>query len=651
MNQHDTSELPPIALDASIRPQDDFFRYVTNEWLAAHPIPESETRWGTFHVLREEAQKAMRGIYEELEDAAAEQSSITQQARDFYYTGMHYDELEATHLADVASLHQRIDHIHDTKTLSRTLGELHKLGFDVLWYPYVDTDNNDSTQHVFRLRQGGLTLPNRDYYLEDTDKMKVVRHAYEQYISSVYKHFPHIGVAATQFCQSLIAYEAELARVSRSSADLRDVEKNYNKTTYMGLKTTYTSIDWVEYAAALGWDADDKIAVEQPEFLAFVDRLFAQTSLDDMKSYLKWRITCQLLSKVSARFSALHFEFFGKILSGTTEILPLWKRVVQAAEYTIGEGTGRLYAERHFPESSKQQVLSLVDDVRTAYSERIDQLDWMSSATKQYAKRKLANIKVLIGYPDTWRDFSGLTIGRTSYIANILAGQQYEVAYWLKKLHEPTSRDDWFMTPQTVNAYSDPSRLVICFPAAILQKPFFDPQATIAANMGGIGMVIGHELTHSFDDQGCMFDADGNVRTWQTTEERTAFDQKAKIIIDQADAFEVLPGLTLRGKLVIGESIADLGGLEIALHALKTRLGASPEATTAIQQFFINYAFTECTAVREEKLREAALTDPHPTSEFRVNAIVQHMDDFYEAFDVHQGDSLYMASEKRARIW
>jgi putative endopeptidase len=356
------------------------------------------------------------------------------------------------------------------------------------------------------------------------------------------------------------------------------------------------------------------------------------------------------MGKLSNRLSDLQFSFFGQVLSGTTEIMPLWKRVVLVADQTIGEGTGRLYAERHFPESSKQQVLTLVEDVRTAYSDRISALDWMSDKTKKYALEKLRNMKVLIGYPDAWRDFSKLSIDRESYIANVLAAERYEVAYWLDRLHEPTSRDEWFMTPQTVNAYHDPNRLVICFPAGILQSPFFNAEATYAANMGGIGTVIGHELTHGFDDQGCMYDADGNVRTWQTQQERDAFLEKAQIIVDQADNFEVLPGLNLKGKLVLGESIADLGGLELALHALKAKHGGTLNSDE-LTEFFTTYAFTECHQIREEKEREYALSDPHPASEFRVNGILQHIDDFYPTFNVEKKDALYRPTSDRAKIW
>jgi putative endopeptidase len=562
---------------------------------------------------------------------------------------MHFNEFEATHRELIASICRDIDAIETTQDLSRIIGTLHAYDIASPWTSYVDSDHEDSTKHIFSFRQSGLTLPNRDYYLEDNDKMIKIREAYKQHAQKVQAQFIELGEDSSVFWDTLIDFETSLASISRSSADLRDVEKNYNKMTFAQVVETYPAIDWSLYADGLGWKPSDQISIEQPEFFASVNEAFTSRSLDQWKLYLKWRVICQCMSKVNNDLAQLHFEFFGRVLGGSTEIIPLWKRVVLAAEYTIGEGTGRLYAERYFPESSKKQVLSLVESLRSAYDERLQNLDWMSADTKEQARKKLRNMKVLIGYPDKWRDFSGLTITRDSYLGNILAAQSYEVAYWLERLHQRASRDDWFMTPQTVNAYHDPNRLVICFPAGILQSPFFSPEASLAANMGGIGTVIGHELTHGFDDQGCMFDAEGNVRTWQTKEEREAFTKKAQIIVDQADSFEVLPGLALKGNLVLGESIADLGGLELSLHAFKS---TSPQINDdELREFLINYAYTECTNIREEKLREFTLTDPHPASEFRVNGILRHVDDFYSAFDVNEGDALYLAPEERAKIW
>lgn len=634
-------------LDSTIRPQDDFFTHVNGRWLKENPIPDSETRWGTFNVLRENSWNAMKTIFEEVQNGAFSSGSIEQQARDFYYTGMHFDELKGTHMQTLRSLLGEVDIAENSRDISRMIGKLHSLDISGPWSSFVGSDHDDNTKHVLHFYQSGLTLPNRDYYLDTSDKMKKIRKAYEKHLRAVHALVPQLARTANELSDMLLNFETAIATISRTPADLRDVEKNYHKTPYKKVVTTYKNIHWEAYADAYGWKPGDHITIDQPEFMQFVNGALAERSIDEWKIYLKWRITSRLFPKVSDEFAKLHFNFFGKVLSGTPEIMPLWKRVTLAAESAIGEATGQLYAKKHFPEASKKRVLALVEQVRGAYGERIEQLDWMSPKTKKYAQTKLKNMKVLIGYPDIWRDFSALTVGRSSYIENTLAAQAFDVSYWLEKLHQPTSREEWFMTPQTVNAYHDPTRLVICFPAAILQSPFFSPEASVAENLGGIGTVIGHELTHGFDDRGCQFDAVGNVRTWQSKTEREAFAKKAQLIVDHADSFEVLPGLNLRGKLVLGESIADLGGLELALHALRKHSPSKED----IQKFFITYAVTECAKVRDEKLREYTLIDEHPNSEFRVNGILQHVDDFYITFDVSPGDVLCRPEKSRAEIW
>ncbi len=652
-----TSKSPShYALDATLRPQDDFYGYVNNSWLATNPIPASETRWGTFDVLRDEAWQNMRDIYEQLQRQDCADGSVQQQARDFYYAGVHMDESVATHLQEIRSLFALIDATTSSRQLGATIGRLHATGLGGPWSSMIDADNQDSSQHVIRFYQSGLTLPDRDYYLEDTPKMRHIRDEYQAHVKKVFTHFSELAETANEAWNVIWALEYELAKRSRSSTDLRDVEANYNRQSMTDMTASYPLIDWPAYAWTLGWQPGPNISIDQPEFFSFVDNLIASRSLEDWKTYLKWRVIMACYDKVSTELSLLRFEFFGKVLSGSIELLPLWKRVVFAADRAIGEATGRLYAERHFPEASKQQVLSIVESARSAYAQRITDLDWMSDKTKAYALKKLANIKVLIGYPDQWRDYSALSISRDSYLGNALASARFEKSYWLQKLHQPTSREDWFMYPQTVNAYNDPNRLVICFPAAILQPPFFDAAAHPAANFGGIGAVIGHELTHGFDDQGCMFDALGNVRTWQTDTERETFKEKAKVIIDQADQFEVLPGLKLKGGLIIGESIADLGGIEIAFSALQGLLGdkitaLAQDGLTAEQLFYINFARTEGANIREEKLREYTLSDPHPASVFRVNGMVCHDDNFYRIFGVARSDALYRSPATRAKIW
>ncbi len=641
-------------LNDAVRPQDNFFDYVNSKWIAENPIPPSESRWGSFDVLRDEAWQAMQKIYDELATmTTAKPGSVEQQARDLFYTGMHVDDFEATHLDFIRAQFKKIDEMTD---LAATIGTLQDIGMGGPWRVIIDIDDKDSSKPMIRFAQDGLTLPDRDYYLEQNDKMQSIRDAYKAHLAKVRSFFPELALTDNALWSAVFEFEKQLATISRTRTALRDVEKNYNKTTFAELCSTYSNINWPAFAKNVGWPTSDQISVDQPEFFAFLNEQFASHSLDEWKIYFKWHLLLPYYGRISERFANLKFDFFGKVMSGTTEIMPLWKRVTNTVDGAMGEGVGQLYVARHFSEDAKHQVLAMVEDIRATYKKRMLALDWMAEPTKQYAIKKLSNMKVLIGYPDTWRDFSAMQIGRTSYIENIVAAERFNNAYYFAKLQQPISRDEWLMYPQTVNAYHDPNRNVICFPAAILQTPFFDPSAPLAANLGGIGAVIGHELTHGFDDQGCQFDADGNVRMWQTQADRDAFSKRAQIIIDQADNFEVLPGLTLIGKLVIGESIADLGGVELAYDALVAELGDAvkkpgADGLTPEEIFFINFATSECGQTREEKLREYTLSDPHPNAHFRVNAMLQHVDSFYDAFGVTEGDAQYRTPADRAKIW
>lgn len=644
-------------LDTSLRPQDDLYGYVNHKWMESNPIPDSETRWGVFNILRDEALHDMQSIYEGLsaqDDFAV--GSIEQQARDFYYTGMHVDMFEVEHLNLLKAYSEKIDSINSSSQLASVIGELDRIDVQGVWSSTIDVDNDDSTRHLFHVSQPDLTLPNRDYYLEDNEKMQGIRKEYEKHVHLLHTHFPSLAESPDKLWDVVWSLELSMAEASRSSSELRDVKENYNRRSFSFLPETYSSIDWVTYADAFGWANPGDVSVDQPEYFAFLQKQMKDRPLEDWKTYMKWRLVISFYGSISESYAELRFQFFGRILSGTKEMVPLWKRVTASIDGAIGEGVGQLYAEKHFPETSKKQVLKIVEDVRAVYAHRITTLAWMSDPTKKEALKKLKNIKVLIGYPDTFRSFSAIKIGRTSYLENKIAAREFDTDYHLRKLNEPTSRDVWHMYPQTVNAYNDPQRLVICFPAAILQKPFFDPNAHLAANMAGIGMVIGHELTHSFDDQGCQFDSEGNSRTWQTDEERAAFDERAAVIIKQADNFEVLPGVKMQGKLVIGESIADLGGLEMSYQVLNNALGGdtsviATEGLTAAELFFLNYSASWCENARDEFAREMALNDPHPSDLFRVNGMVMHVQAFYDTFHVVKGDLLYLAPDDRAYIW
>ena len=656
MTTHKNARGGAQKLDITTRPQDDFFGFVNNLWLSRNPIPDDKSRWGTFDVLQDDAWKNLRTLYDALhQDQQIAQGTVAQQIRDLYFTATQMDSLEQQHLKDVRAVMTQIDAIADIKGFAGCLGDIQSIGVEAPWNIWVDSDNKDSSQHLLHFSQDGLTLPNRDYYLSDEATMEDIRQAYRKHLADVHSHFPELAADAETFAQTIFEFEKAIAQHSRTDAALREIEDNYHKTPFAKVKNDYPAIDWQAYADALGWKPDDKISIDQPEFFDFINQQFADANLVTWKTYLKWHFLVRYYSRISEQYALLKFEFFGITLSGTKKIMPVWKRAMHVVDEAMGEVAGKLYVERYFAGDAKQQVLELVEMVRDAYAARISRLQWMDSKTKEYALTKLQNIKVLVGYPDTWRDYSGLQVDRTSLIANIMAAERYNNQYYLGRLHQSTSRDEWFMFPQTVNAYHDPNRLVLCFPAAILQPPFFDPAADIAVKLGGIGAVIGHEFTHGFDDQGCQFDAEGNVRTWQTDQDRAVFAERANIIIKQADQYEVLPGLHMQGKLVIGESIADLGGVEIAFEALQTHLKKHPgkvvDNLTPQQRFFVAGAACERDATRDEKKREYALTDPHPDSMFRVNGILQHVDGFYEAFSICSGDKLFRLEQDRARIW
>lgn len=642
-------QLTDSLLDQDIRPQDDFFAHVNSKWLSDNPIPDTEARWGTFNVLREEAWANMRDIFEDLQDKEI-QTTREQQARDFYFTGMNFDTLAARHKKDVTELMTQIDGIVTTADLSGMIGKLHRIGVNVPWAVYVDTDNADATRYVLHLYQAGLSLPDRDYYLSDSKEMIRTRTKYTETLRKVHTIFPDLAKNADDLIKTILDLETTIAKQQRTNSELRDVEGNFNPISFDNLKKKYKNIDWDSYARSTSWRDHSKISHSQPEFMAFINELCDPKNIDDLKIYLKWHVVRKFLPAVSQETANLHFEFFGKVITGTKEDSPLWKRTVLMVEFAMGENVGQLYAKKHFPEASKQAVLQMVEDISDTFAARIERLDWMTDTTKAYAIKKLKNMKVLIGYPDKWRDFEGLKINRVSLVANIIAAEKFNHDFDLSKLPKPNDRDQWHMSPQTVNAYHDPNRLVICFPAGILQAPFFDINAGSAKNLGGIGVVIGHELTHAFDDQGSQFDAEGNVRQWQTKGERKSFEKRAQLIKDQADEFEVLPGLHLKGDLVIGESIADLGGIELAVETLTNYQQGNLDEKQA-RELFMNYAFTEAHTVRDQKAREFALTDPHPPSVFRVNAMVQHVDSFYDAFSLIPYDKLFRLEKERAKIW
>lgn len=636
--------------DLATRPQDDFYGHVNNKWLASHPIPPAETRWGTFEILRDNSWKAVHTIIEEI--IAQNESSLSHDQtilRRFFESTLQFDTHRENHIKTLQRELGLIAASTDPSSLAHTLGRLHRLGLSPLFTEYVELDDKDSRMQVLRLHQAGLSLPNRDYYLEQSEHMDDIRQAYAAHLERVHTLLPELVPARAT---AIIAIETQLATSAWTDIALRDVQKNYTKMSRAQLEKRYTSFDWTAFFAGLGWRTpNDHIVVDQPTFLDDALRLFSETPVADLQAYLAWHLVDGYIHWISQTAAEADFEFFGKKLSGMKEMKPLWKRSVQLADgLVIGEILGREYALRHFPESSKTAVQTIVAQIRSAYHTRIDQLTWMQDTTKQRAHTKLDNINVFIGYPSVWKDISTLEFTSSNVIDNLMQARELGSDIALAKIGTPPPDEEWYMNAHTVNAYNHPNRLEIVFPAAILQPPFFDPSATTAANFGGIGAVVGHEFTHSFDDQGAQYDESGHTRQWISDEELAKFKQLAAHIVRQANAYETVPGVFLQGELILGEAIADIGGLELAVEAYQAGL-ATTDATASLHDLFVSFAQCECGAITRERAIEFAKTDPHPPSPFRVNCVVCHIDAFYRAYNVTESDRLYLAPPHRAQIW
>ncbi len=640
--------MPTDLFDQSIRPQDDFFGYVNNRWLHDNPIPASENSWGTFYQLRDRSTDAVHKIIQQL--LLIDPASLSHDQRlirSFFESAMNFDEYAESHYATLHEWYAKIDAISSLQELAYHIGIMHRHDQTAFWALYVDHDDKNSQLQVLRFHQSGLTLPNRDYYIGRSNHMRDIRNKYRDFHTTLRTH---LGELVPDNWQTIYDIEHRLAKAAWTNVALRDIDKNYNRINYTRLKKRF-AFDWDAYSQGLGWTPSDAIVVSQPSYLHDVLRLLKSIPLSDIKLYLKWRTLLLVVMWLDQRSAEIAFEFFGTAINGTQQIKPLWKRAVQSADsLIIGEAIGREYAAQHFPESSKQEVISIVDNIRSAYHSRIDRLTWMSDSTKKKAHRKLDAMKVLIGYPSVWKDLSSLSFDSKNHLATILRARSFWTELELRKVGQKPAAEQWEMNAHTVNAYHHPNRLEIVFPAAILQPPFYDPTASYATNLGGIGAVIGHELTHGFDDQGADFDEHGNTNRWQTAVERQAFDALAQNIVDQANNFETVPGVFLQGKLILGEAIADIGGLELSIEALRDATQPDQFAQH-IKELLVNFARCECGHATTQRLIELAKIDPHPPSPFRVNAVLGHIQAFYETFNLKKTDKLYLPPAKRAKIW
>ncbi len=640
-------------IDPAVRAQDDFFKHLNGKWLATAEIPAEMSSWGVFEKLFEDIQPQLRKIIED----SAQNADTADKKRigDFYASFMDEARLEQLGAAPIQPELARIAALSDKKQLPALFAYHNRHNFAAPMDMGVHQDNKDSTKYVVDFVQSGLGMPDRDYYLKKDDaKMAETRAKYQATVEKMLALAGDTNAVAN--AKAIVAFETKIAQLHWTKVELRDPVKAYNKVPVAKLGELMPHYDWNTYLSGLGIAGKvDYVIVSQPSYLKALDKLLAETPLDTLKHYFAWNVIRANAPFLSKDFVETNFEFYGKQLGGATEMRPRWKRGVSATEEALGESIGKVYVEQHFPAANKARMEELVKNLLVAYKDSIDKLPWMSAKTKQEAQTKLAKFAPKIGYPNKWRDYSALNIDRNDLVGNVNRATEFAVQKQLDKLGKPIDRDEWGMTPQTVNAYYNPELNEIVFPAAILQPPFFDANADDAVNYGAIGAVIGHEISHGFDDQGAQYDGDGNLRDWWTKRDHANFKAKTQMLVKQYGAFSPVKGYKVNGELTLGENIADNSGLAIAYKAYKLSLGGKPapviDGFTGEQRFYQGWAQAWRAKSRDAALIRQVTTDPHSPEEFRANGTLRNQPGFYDAFGVKKGDKMYLAPKDRVIIW
>jgi putative endopeptidase len=638
-----------------VRPQDDFYRHVNGQWLDTTTIPADRSNYGAFSLLEDGAERNLHAI---LEEAAAAQGSFgtdVQKIGDFYASFMDESQIEARGLTPLKAELDRIGALGSTKDVAAHIGRSQRLFVSHPFVYFVAIDEKDSTQYIGTIYQTGLGMPDRDYYLSDEPRLAGVRDKYRVYIKDLLAAAGAPDAAAA--ADRIYALEAELAKAHWTRVQNRDAEKTYNRYDRAALQKLTPSFDWDAFFAAAHVPAQKAQAlnVTQPSYFEALDKIFAKTPVEDWRAYFRFKLINAYAPDLPAKFAQLHFEFNQGVVSGIQEMKPRWKRAVDTVEGAVGDLVGKVYVERHFSKDAKRRMDALVANLKSAYGEGIDDLEWMTPATKQKAHAKLQLFTTKIGYPDKWRDWSQLEVKRDDLIGNEMRAAAVVFDRGVAKLGGPIDKTEWLMTPQTVNAYYYPPANEIVFPAAILQPPFFNVAADDAVNYGAIGAVIGHEISHGFDDQGRRYDGAGNLNDWWAPADNEEFNRRAKQLGAQYSALSPIPGMNVNAELTMGENIADVAGLAMAYRAyklsLKGRQAPVIDGFSGDQRFFIGWAQGWARKYREDELRKRLLTDPHSPSEYRTNAVVVNLPEFHEAFGVKPGDKMYRAPAERVRIW
>lgn len=642
-------------LDKTANSGDDFYQFATGGWQVLHPLTGEYARYGSFDKLAEDNKEQLKDLILDIAAKTSPEGSVEQKIADLYNLAMDSVKLNEEGLKPLEEDLQRISNLTEKSALIHMLPALMKEGIRPYFNLYVGADPMNSEEHLVQTYQGGIGLGERDYYMEEDETSRNIREKYLELIVNLFEKVGYSSEEAAKSAADVMRIENRLAVAAYDKLKLRDPYANYNKMTVDELQKLVPEIEWTQFFNDFGIHGLTELSVSQKEQLVEVGRVIATESIDAQKAYLTWNVLNSATSYLDDETKALSFDFYGKVLSGKEEQQPRWKRAISSVDGALGEAVGQMYVKKHFPPAAKERMLDLVHNLQVALGERIDDLEWMSDDTKKNAQEKLATFHVKIGYPDSWRDYSALEIKKDSYWANMKRARAFRTAYMLDKIGKPVDKDEWLMTPQTVNAYYNPTTNEICFPAGILQYPFFDMEADDAFNYGAIGVVIGHEMTHGFDDQGRQFDKEGNLKDWWTAEDAEKFTERAQVLVDFYDNIEVAPGLNANGQFTLGENIADHGGLVVSYHAFEKLMQENPltdkDGFTPAQRFFIAYANVWAGNIRHEEILKRTRTDVHSLGKWRVNGALPHIPAWYDAFDIQASHEMFLEPEERAQIW
>lgn len=654
----DTAKVEAIDLanlDTAVAPGTDFYLYACGGWMKNNPLKPEYSRFGTFDQLRDDNQVQLRSLIEELGTTPQQEGTVGQKIGMLYAMGLDSAKLNAGGFEPIKEQLAEISKIATKADVSRMVTTLQKEGMAPFFVLYVGADEKNSSMNIVQLYQSGLGMDDRDYYLLEDDASQKMREAYKQYISRLFTLTGNSPEQSAAAVDAVMKIEKGIATASFSREDLRDAQKNYNKLPIAEFKAQNNFLDWDVYFESMGMMELKDIDAKQLSFYKGLEVVLKDATIDEQKYYLAFNLINAASSYLSDDFITASFDFYGKTMSGREEQQPRWKRSLSSVNSALGEAVGQMYVAKYFPASSKEKMLTLVGNLQKALSDRIAGLEWMSDATKAKAQEKLSAFVVKIGYPDKWRDYSGLEIKDDSYWANVRRSNIFDIDYMLADVNKPVDKARWGMSPQTVNAYYNPTTNEICFPAAILQPPFFNPNADDAVNYGAIGVVIGHEMTHGFDDQGRNYDKDGNLTDWWTAEDAALFTQRADKLVQQYDDIIVIDSVHANGRFTLGENIADQGGLMVAhLAYLNTLNGKTPapiQGFTAEQRFYLGYATLWGQNVRPEEILRLTKIDPHSLGKWRVNAALRNIESFYTAFDIKEGEPMYLLPADRVVIW